>query len=321
MDITALESKFHKLFTNNHTKKNIEVDIQIKQGAKRQTTYPNPFTTTCSRKRNRKIKKQKHIQKAKIHRRKLFCKPPSSHNKKNKSVKIALHSRKLNEITVKRKTQMPNMEELISRISKKIADGPVDETCISNFDLDYAYGQLQFSNRAMDLYIFAVTGGNFTGYYCFLKSFYGLADIPTIFQEKKDQTLENKHPSCLDDIIVVSKSSKQKHINELVDVLTKLENASYRLSESKFQLLKTDIELISHKIDQKGIRPLQDKLLAIKELKKPGNEKERKSFSGTIQYLSEYVENLSAQTDSLRQILKKDTERNRIDKTPKRSRI
>ena len=43
--------------------------------------------------------------------------------KKDKSVKIALESRKLNDITIKRKAEMPNMEELFSRISRKIADG------------------------------------------------------------------------------------------------------------------------------------------------------------------------------------------------------
>ena len=32
------------------------------------------------------------------------------------------------------------------------------------------------------------------------------------------------------------------------------------------------------KIDQKGIRPLQDKLMTITELKPPNNEKELKSF-------------------------------------------
>ena len=115
--------------------------------------------------------------------------------KKDKSIKIALESRKLNGITVKRKTQMPNMEELISRISRKIADGPADEIWISKFDLDYAYGQLLLSREARNLCIFAVTGGHFTGYYRFLKGFYGLADIPTIFQEKIDQTQDNKHPA------------------------------------------------------------------------------------------------------------------------------
>ena len=99
-------------------------------------------------------------------------------------------------------------------------------------------------------------------------------------------------------------------MEELIDVLTRLENAGYRLSESKSELFKTEIEWIGHKIDQNGIRPLQDKLLAIKQLKEPKNEKELKSFLGAIQYLSKYIENLSAQTDIFRQLFKKDNDWN-----------
>ena len=46
--------------------------------------------------------------------------------------------------------------------------------------------------------------------------------------------------------------------------------------------------------------------MAIKDLKRPNNEKNFKSFFGAIQYLSKYIDNLSAQTDSLRHLLKKD---------------
>ena len=128
------------------------------------------------------------------------------------------------------------------------------------------------------------------------------------FQDEIDQTLENKHPAWLDDIIVVTKCSKEQHKKELAEVLTKLENAGYRLSEIKSEFFKTENEWIGHKIDPNGIRPLQDKLMAIKDLKQPNNEKELKSSLGAIQYLSKYIDNLSAQTDSLRQLLKKDTE-------------
>ena len=92
--------------------------------------------------------------------------------------------------------------------------------------------------------------------------------------------LENKHPAWLDDIIIVTKGSKEQHKKELIEVLTQLENAGYRLSGNKPECFKSEIELIGHKIDQNGIRPLQDKLMAIKNLKQPNNEKELKSFSG-----------------------------------------
>ena len=110
----------------------------------------------------------------------------------------------------------------------------------------------------------------------------------------------------MDDIIIVTKGPKEQHKKELTEVLTRLENAGYRLSENKSEFFKSEVKWIGHKIDQNGIRPLQDKLMAIKNLKQPNNEKELKSFLGAIQYLSKYIDNLSAQTDSLRQLLKKD---------------
>ena len=52
-----------------------------------------------------------------------FVSPAVITVKKDKSVKkIALDSRKLNEATIKRKAQMPNMEGIISRISRKISE-------------------------------------------------------------------------------------------------------------------------------------------------------------------------------------------------------
>ena len=147
-------------------------------------------------------------------------------------VKIELDSRKLNEIPVNRKAQMPNMKELISRISRQIADGATDQIWILKFDLDYAYGQLQLSKRVTDLCIFAITGGNVTGYYRYLRQFNGLAGIPTIFREKVDQTLENKHLAWLDDILVVTKGTKEQHKRELIEVLTKLKKRRVQ-TESK----------------------------------------------------------------------------------------
>ena len=79
-------------------------------------------------------------------------------------------------------------------------------------------------------------------------------------------------------------------MDELIDV-SKIKNTGYRLSETKSKLFKTEIEWIGAKITQNGIRPLQDKVLAIKKLKEPKNEKELKSFLGTIQYFSKHIEN------------------------------
>ena len=57
-------------------------------------------------------------------------------------------------------------------------------------DLDYVYGQMKLSEETSRQRVFALTGENFGEYHRFEKGLYGLADIPTIFQEQIDQTLE-----------------------------------------------------------------------------------------------------------------------------------
>ena len=75
----------------------------------------------------------------------------------------------------------------------------------------------------------------------FKKGFYGLADIPTIFQEKIDRTLEYCTPAWLDDIIVVTRGDRKDHEKKLFDVLKKLENAGYRASEKNPNSSKTKL--------------------------------------------------------------------------------
>ena len=65
-------------------------------------------------------------------------------------------------------------------------------------------------------------------------------------------------------------------MDELIDAYTKLENAGKRLSENKSELFKPKTEWIAHKIDQNGIRPLHDKLLAKKALRKPESQRTKR---------------------------------------------
>ena len=164
-DITELKKKFKKLFHENETVKGIEVDIQLKPNAKliqqKGRLIPIHLQPAVG-KEIEKLTKNSHIEKATDIDENCFVSPAVITVKKDKTIKIALDSRKLNEIAVQRKAQMPNMEELISRISRKIADGEEDAIWISKFDLDYPYGQLPLSKNARDLCIFAVTGGKGT---------------------------------------------------------------------------------------------------------------------------------------------------------------
>ena len=208
--ILKLKNEFKDLFYNNTEIKDLEVKIDLKEDAKIIQQKGRPVPIHLQNQVAEEIKrliKNGYLERATEITEDCFVSPAVITVKKDKSIKIALDSRKLNEATNKKKAQMPNMEELISRISRKISEEQEGEIWITKLDFDYAYGQIKLNENTRNLSIFTVTGGEFTGYYRFLKGFYGLADIPTISQERIDRTLEFKHPAGLDDIIIVTKGT------------------------------------------------------------------------------------------------------------------
>ena len=205
---------------------------------------------------------------------------------------------------------MPKMEELLNQISVEITRDRTVQLFLSKIDLDYAYGQMKLSEETSRQCVFALTGGNFSGYYRFKKGFYGLADKPTLFQEKFDRTLEYCTPAWLDDIIVVTRGNKQDHEKKLFDVLNKLEKTGYRASKKKSEFFMIETKWLGHEINENGIKPNEEKVEAIIELKAPENTKDLKSFLGAIQYMAKFLSKLLEQADRLRKLLKKNKPRN-----------
>ena len=78
---------------------------------------------------------------------------------------------------------MPNVEELLNQISTelKVQNEPL---WISKLDLEYAYGQLELSEKTSKQCNFAFTGRNLNGCYINKRGFSILSDVPTIFLEK-----------------------------------------------------------------------------------------------------------------------------------------
>ena len=141
--------------------------------------------------------------------------------KSDKSVKKALDSRELNDSCNKKRPHVPNMEKLLNQISVEITRDRAVQLFISKIDMDYANEQKKLSEETSRPCVF--TGGKFSGNYLFEKGFYGLTEIPTIFQENTDRKLEYCLLAWLDDIIVVvlnnlenswTRNSRKRYISE-----------------------------------------------------------------------------------------------------------
>ena len=95
------------------------------------------------------------------------------------------------------------------------------------------------------------------------KRFYVLSDIPTLFQEKMDRTLNWQTPLWLDNIIIVTKGYKEKHRKKLITILEKLEETGYRASEKKSGFFLEETTLLGREITEHGIEPNKGKIKAI----------------------------------------------------------
>ena len=147
-------------------------------------------------------------------------------------------------------------------------------------------------------------GEKINGYYRFLKGFYGPDVILNILQEKIDQTRSHQTPVWLNDIIVVTRGTKEQHTQKLESVLTKLENEGYKPSKKKSKFYQNETVCLGHTISQDGIRPNKEKTDAINKLNPPTNTKTLKSFIGAMQYFAKFIPNLSEKTDNMGQLLK-----------------
>ena len=166
-------SEHEDLFKNNHTIKDLTIDIQLKKDAKpiKQKGRPVPIHFQKSvREELEELIKSGYLEKTDETTENCFISLAVITIKKDKSVKIALDSRNLNEACIKRKAAMPNMEELVSKISARITDGE-GEIWMSKIDLDYAYGQAKLSKEAAKHCVFSNISGEITGHYRFKKGF------------------------------------------------------------------------------------------------------------------------------------------------------
>ena len=118
----AIYATFNKLFETNHTIKNIEVKMQIKPGCYpiQQKARPIPYHLQKDVKNELdRLIKSGHLERLETVEEDCFVSPVVVKVKKDKTVKIALDARKLNDSCVKKRPHMPNMEELLNQISAR----------------------------------------------------------------------------------------------------------------------------------------------------------------------------------------------------------
>lgn len=105
----------------------------------------------------------------------------------------------------------------------------------------------------------------------------------------------------MNDITVTGKTKAE----QVTDVARR---EKVKFNAKKLQYCKREVKYIGHVFSKAGLRNDPERLKAIAEMKSPVNVKELQRFLGMVNYVRNFIPNMSERTAKLRELLKKDVE-------------
>lgn len=109
-----------------------------------------------------------------------------------------------------------------------------------------------------------------------------------------------------DDLIVASLDEKQ-HDKSLHEVMQRAKYMGCKFNKEKINFKRSELVYMGHVISKEGLKPDESKVTAITDMPDPTSREDLLRIMGMINYLSQFIPNLSTTTTPLWSLLKKDT--------------
>ena len=258
----------------------------------------------------RNLLQKDHIRKSDEITDEMFIQPVVFTVKKERSVKIALDARSLNNAILKNKYQMPDLENLMDKIAEIINGKEEGEVFFTSLDMLYAYGQTVLHPKTAKHCNFQIFARVMAGSYAFNTGFYGLTTKLPDFQKIVDNILHKTRNTFLfiDDILVVTKGNKEEHLGIVEETIKTLNEAGIRLKPEKCKLAENKLDWLGYIMSAEGTKPIEEKVQAITDRLRPKNLRVLRSFMGVINQLNKVIPNLANICAPLRPLVKHDKE-------------
>ena len=216
--------------------------------------------------------------------------------KRDGTCRFCVDFRKINAILVKNGYPLPNIQDIFSHMGKS--------KYFTTLDLKSGYWQIEVkeSDRCKTAFV------THKGLYEFNVMAFGIATAPSVFQDLMNKVLSgigNEYAMAyLDDVIVFSETLED-HFRHLEDVFERLESAGLKLKKSKCEFLKKEIHYLGHIISDKGIRPDEAKIDAIRNLPAPTTVKDVRAFIGMVGFYRNFITHFAETAKPLTALTKK----------------
>jgi hypothetical protein len=213
-----------------------------------------------------------------------YAAPAMLVKKKDSSYRFVVDYKKLNLITIKDSSPLPNMEDTI----RKLGQG---YSYFSKLDLKSGFYQIPINDLDKEKTAFITP----FGLYQFNVLPMGLKNSPPTFQKVMTSTLQSCRQFSLvylDDIIIFSKSYSE-HLYHLERVLSALQAKRLVLNPPKCELAVREIDYLGHTISQYRVTPMKEKITAILQIAEPRSLSQANKFIGGLGWYRKFLPNFA----------------------------
>jgi len=207
--------------------------------------------------------------------------------------------RKLNEITIKNRYPLPNIEEATDRLTG--ADW------FTKIDLRDAF----YSIRMAEGEEWKTAFRSRYGLYEFMVMPMGLTNAPATMQQMINDVLRDLLDitvlAYVDDILVFTTGSLEQHVKDVQAVFERLATTTFKTAPEKCEFHKKSVKFLGFIIGTDGVRIDPEKTRSIEEWPTPRTVKEIQSFLGLANYNRKFIPDYSRVAIPLTKLTKKDT--------------
>ena len=219
-------------------------------------------------------------------------------DKKDKSQRLVVDYRPLNEVTIKNKYPLPRIDDLFDQLNRA--------KVFSKIDLRLGYHQIKIRKEDIPKTAFRTRYGS----YEYTVMSFGLTNAPSTFMQLMNsifmEYLDKFIVVFIDDILIFSESHEE-HGHHIQLVLQKLREHQLYAKFSKCEFWKDSVEFLGHVLSGKGVSVDPSKIATVQQWESPKSVFQIRSFLGLAGYYRRFIEGFSKIAKPMTELLKKET--------------
>ena len=217
--------------------------------------------------------------------------------KKDGSLRLCLDPKELNQSVKREYYKPPTAEEISSKLSGK--------RIFTVIDMSNCYWHKKLDEESSYLCTFNTPFGRFK----FNRMPFGISVASDVAQKMVDEHFSDI-PGVLavhDDIIIAAQNLEE-HDQALRSALIRARERNIKFNRGKVQLRVDHVSYLGNIVTADGFKADPDKIKAIIEMPAPQSKQDLQRLLGMVNYLSQYIPNMSEITAPLRSLLKKNSQ-------------